>query len=113
MKRVWSNAESKKELKKFYLSLVPTIRRIARKNGYAIGVHGTLTRDLDLIAAPWVPRCVKPLTLALRIEKAICKYISGRREMIRKSEQKPHGRIGFVIIIGFKAYIDLSVLPQR
>lgn len=35
-----------------------TIWRLAREVGYAVGLHGSLRRDVDLIAAPWTDEVV-------------------------------------------------------
>jgi hypothetical protein len=92
---------------------VAAAQNVARKQGYAIGVHGSRVRDLDLLAAPWIEDCaVTPLMLAELIAKALPGHIIG------KPEKKPHGRIGFVIQPltrhGFDVwYVDLSVMPRR
>jgi len=110
----------KSKLKKFYLSLLPRIRRIAKQCGYAIGVHGSCTRDLDLIAAPWTKKALQPMTLAVRLEKSFSKYTKGSRGFTAEGfGNKPHGRKCFVIYLGCHGadsrnaaaiYIDLSVI---
>lgn len=116
------NKIPKPQLKKFYLSLLPRIRIIARGCGYAVGVHGSCTRDLDVIAAPWTKQAVQPLTLAVRMEKSFSKYTKGRRGFIAEGfGNKPHGRKSFVIYLGCHGerkngaaiYIDLSVMPTK
>lgn len=37
-----------------YAWMVPRLTEVARDCGYALGVHGSMHRDLDLIAVPWV-----------------------------------------------------------
>jgi len=104
----WSTARSKMDLKRLYLSLVPILRETARQNGYAIGIHGSLTRDLDLIAAPWTPRAVSALTLA----KRMCLAVTGYSYKKFVPTKKPHGRLAFSFYIGTHAYIDLSIVPR-
>lgn len=124
MRKIWveSNTQlSKSRLKKIYTSVLPTIRAVARKSGYAIGVHGSLTRDLDLIAAPWAKGAVQPVTLAARIHSAISKY-SYSPSSLRKqgSGNKPYGRQAYVLHLGFHGrnhqrksiYVDLSITPK-
>jgi hypothetical protein len=109
--KVWSDARTKKERKALYLSLLPTIRKVARKSGYAIGVHGSLTRDFDLIAAKWSKNAVNPETLAFRIHAATSKYSYTRKALRTFPQNKPHGRIGYPLILGHEgAYIDLSIM---
>ena len=115
MKAEWSTTRDKRKLRRLYLSLLPTIREVARKGGYAIGVHGSLTRDFDLIAVPWAERCVEPEVLARRVELAVCRYPRRERYHWKKvrenAAQKPHGRLAFSLYLGTYAYIDLSIVP--
>lgn len=116
MKAVWSNTKNRRTLRRTYLSILPTVRDVARKSGYAIGVHGSMTRDFDLMAMPWTKKAVSPATLAVRIEKAVCEYERGMayhwRAVRRNTGKKPHGRIAVSIYIGTYAYIDLSIMPR-
>jgi hypothetical protein len=111
----WNSIKSKRGLRRLYLSVLPAIRKVAKRCGYAIGVHGSLTRDFDLIAAPWIERCVSPAYLASRIEEAVCQYRHPRRDHFEREDfqLKPHGRIAFCIHLGTHAHIDLSVMPFR
>ena len=110
MKKIWSSAKSKKARKKLYLTLLPHIVRVARKSGYAIGVHGSMTRDMDIIAVPWVDRAVPPKVLAYRIHKTVCKYHYTPEFLDADVTVKPRGRLSWALILGSGgAYIDLSV----
>lgn len=114
MKAKWGYTKNKIGLKRIYLSILPTIRKVARKSGYAIGLHGSLTRDMDIIAVPWTEKCVKPATLAWRISKAVCQYRFTNafhwKNVKKVTTRKPHRRVAFAIVIGRHAYIDLSVI---
>jgi len=35
-------------------AMYPGLAKIFQKHGYALAVHGSLAKDLDLIAVPWV-----------------------------------------------------------
>lgn len=84
---------------------VEPIRSLAREVGYAIGVHGSLERDLDLIAAPWREDAVTATQLAEHIAAGI----NGR---VLAPEEKPLGRWSCNIQIdGWFKLIDLSVAP--
>lgn len=106
--------------------LLEPLRVVARALGYALGVHGTLRRDIDLIAAPWTLEAVDAPTLAeaIRVE---AERVTGRtafwlndKEAAQlgnwtrfNPEPKPHGRLGWSIhIAGTGTYIDLSVMPR-
>ena len=51
--------------------IITKIRQIARKHGWAIGVHGSLKRDIDLIAVPWTWEAVSWYELIIRIKDGI------------------------------------------
>lgn len=47
-----------------YKKLIEPLRVKARELGYALAIHGTLKRDIDLIACPWTGHAVDARTLA-------------------------------------------------
>lgn len=100
---------SKRARKKFFLSIFPDMQKVARESGYALAYHGSLTRDFDLIAVPWRPRAVAPVTLAQRLHSAATQLVQPRPKLIKK---RPHGRVCYVLYVGTYAYLDLSVTPQ-
>lgn len=110
----WTKAKTKRAKRSIYVKRVPIIQGIGRQSGYAIAVHGSMTRDLDLIAVPWVKTFVKPITLVRRIEKAVADYPKDwafhYRKIARTATIKPHGRVAYAIHIGWDIYIDLSIV---
>jgi len=99
-----------------YRELIPVVTAYARKKGYAIGVHGSLKRDLDLMAAPWTDRAVSSDELAV----GIMKHLDGLPAINFRTD-KPCGRVSFAIMLlsnkveGKRVfgYIDLSVCPKK
>lgn len=91
-----------------HLPSIDRIRVLAREVGYGIGVHGSLERDLDLIAAPWIAEPVSPRTLA----EHICHGLDAR--IVATFDEGPHGRVGFNIQQdGWFKLIDLSVMSPQ
>lgn len=85
---------------------VDRIRELAREVGYAVGVHGSQERDLDLIAAPWTEGAVSAEALAQHIAAGL----DGR---VHAPEARPLGRWACNIQIdGWYKLIDLSVAPS-
>ena len=105
-KLAWAPIRTKDELRRVYERLMPEIRRVAYHAGYGIGFHGSMRRDLDLIAIPWTDDAVSADELASRISLSLC----GMKQSV-DWETKPHGRKGCVIVVGMNAFIDLSVSP--
>lgn len=80
---------------------------IGRKYGYAIGLHGSLKRDMDLIAVPWTDEAVGNAEL---VEK-LCADLPA--EMVSGPERKPHGRYAVTLQLdGYYKPIDLSIMPR-
>lgn len=85
---------------------IDRIRELARDVGYAIGVHGSLERDFDLIAAPWVSEAVAPLALAQHIAAGL-----GGEVVDHLTQDKPCGRWSCNIHTpDWTKLIDLSVM---
>lgn len=124
----------------FYACLYPGLCDIARAHGYALAIHGTVTKDLDLIAVPWTTAAVPaeelmrtlmehigavdyhgllqrqlPTTPPEQIEKLVA------AEYARQSDQhgpdgaaqKPHGRKAWNLYLEYGAKVDLSIMPRE
>jgi hypothetical protein len=91
----------------FYAVLYRAMAKAARRNGYALGLHGSLSRDLDVIAVPWTEKASDARKLMIALTNAAGGFTHER------PVQKPHRRIGFVIHLGSKdgGYVDVSVMP--
>jgi hypothetical protein len=105
----WIKTITPTGLKKEYARILPDIRQAARKRGYAIGVHGSMMRDLDLIAVPWKTRTSSQKALIKAIQLAVSHCYEKEPTIIKR----PHGRTAYILKIGRKAYIDLSVMPAN
>lgn len=82
------------------------IWRVARECGYAVGLHGSMKRDCDMIAVPWTEGAVGSLELIGRL----CDALDAKR--VGPIAGKPHGRLGFILQIdGWFKSIDISVMP--
>lgn len=107
-----------------YERLLPALRSVAEKHGYALGFHGSGQRDLDLIAVPWIEEAGAPEVLVedLRqtVNGVIFQYPSTPLSLgdwtRRNPQPKPHGRLAWSIHFGdldAGFYIDLSVMPLQ
>lgn len=99
-----------------YKELIGPLREKARELGYALAVHGSLKRDIDLIACPWTDDAVAPPVLAEALREVTGGYWSWSMKgadftLAGCPGNKPHGRLGWVINLGGGPYIDLSVMP--
>lgn len=91
----------------FYAALYPVLRQRAYELGYALALHGTLTKDLDVLAAPWTEAAVSADDLAAALVEAAGGFTSS------PPSNKPHGRKAWTIYLGSSGgYVDLSVMPR-
>lgn len=91
--------------------LLPPLRLAARGCGYAITVHGSLQRDIDLVAIPWTAGAFEPDELLDRLIGVIAGVL-GRATPMNEWSDKPHGRKARTIITCGDAEIDLSIMPR-
>lgn len=93
-----------------YGRIYTIVRKLAWEEGYAIGLHGSFTRDLDMVAVPWdAGRRCNPEKLVARILQA-----TGLKEAHGNPGIKPHGRKVWTLLLpefGDPRFVDLSIMP--
>lgn len=96
------------------------LKEIAEKFGYNLLVHGSMNRDLDLVAIPWTEEATEPDPM---IEE-LAKFLGAR--ILDQSYQNrncfPHGRMSYIINLNRggkwneykdkQYYLDISVMPR-
>lgn len=89
-----------------YNMLVP----FARSLGYALTIHGSLQRDLDLVAIPWTDEAIDETEFVHKIVN----HLGGADcDPNTNPINKPHGRKAWTINLTGHMYIDLSVTPKE
>lgn len=104
----------------FYAVIYPALRDIAKIHGYALAIHGTMTRDFDLVAIPWTEEAGEPLALILAFKEAtatVTHHSSGDQFFPDcQPYKKPHGRVSYVLHFtdqgSLGPYLDISVMPK-
>lgn len=100
-----------------YATLLPRLCAAARHANYGLGIHGSLQRDLDLIAVPWTEDAWPTMDFVnLMVKESTGQLVSHRADGIMLPPEqpalKPHGRKAWKIGLGPDgSYIDLSVMP--
>lgn len=104
-----------------YVALYPLLLQVAKRHGYALAVHGSLHKDFDLIAVPWVEEASDPVTLVKAIKRAT-RTVTHNEETDHLSKdcaptRKPHGRIAYSLHVTnsgmYGGYLDISVMPKK
>ncbi len=118
--------EAKSKCRELADLIIPHLRCEAAKVGYCIAVHGSLQRDIDLVAIPWTSKAVSACALAEILRKA-AEEVNPLGLAMNRDKQgaanpeyfdhgcpggKPHGRRCWSFHLGGGPYIDLSVMPR-
>lgn len=96
-----------------YARIFTIARLLAWQEGYALAMHGSFTRDLDLIAVPWTNKACEPEHLVRRLLSACEETL---REQSGNPGLKPHGRkVWTLVFTGFAdpRYVDLSIFEPN
>lgn len=87
-------------------ALYPELAVVFRDHGYALAVHGSLQRDFDLVAIPWIELPSPP--------SDVVKQVTTDWAIVQLGEPtaKLHGRTAYTLSIGHgQCSIDLSFMP--
>lgn len=100
--------------------IVQQIRDVAREHGWAIGVHGSMVRDIDLIGIPWTADATSPEVLV----GAIVRATGYTRHGASVGNPRPGGRRSCLLVHADASFeqtpkgtwtppaIDLSLMPS-
>jgi hypothetical protein len=86
----------------------------AHELGYALLVHGSLARDIDLVAVPWTTEAVSGEDLVRELEAKVRELDVSPPEEVQPTagpHEKPHGRRAWTIFVQ-GTYFDLSIMPR-
>lgn len=95
-----------------YLTLFPRLSDIANKYGYALAAHGSLQRDMDLVAIPWTVDAKDQFELIEAFRNYLMTFCDIFSAGLHGPERKAHGRLAWMIQTGLGSAIDLSVMPR-
>ena len=100
-----------------YVGIYDMLKGVAVKHGYALAIHGSLMRDMDLIAVPWTEDADAAEVLIKAMTEAVGLVADKPFNVLHPTDEacdgvKPHGRLAWNIMLGSNAYIDISVMPR-
>lgn len=101
-----------------YVLIYVKLCEAARSCGYALAVHGTFTRDLDVVAVPWTEEATSADDLVRKMAESVA-WRAGEDPVYGGPIRAPHGRLSWSIPYRFGAddpmdpgYVDVSVMPR-
>ena len=93
----------------FYASIYDDLRNAAMKCGWALGLHGSLTNDMDIMAMPW--------TEDAKSEEELIKKLSDcftdnpfKDQHIIPYLNKPNNRVVYTMSIWDDFYLDINII---
>lgn len=96
----------------FYACMWDDFRQAAMDCGWALGLHGSLASDMDIMAMPWTENATSADDM---IKYMIGKCFSGNRmaEFEKHDGNKPNNRVVYTISIFSDFYLDINVIKTN
>jgi len=104
--------ERAERCKKLADLLIPPLRHVSYRHGYALAVHGSLAYDIDLIACPWREGCTDATVLSQALTDTVASILGDLQVELTGPAEKPHHRVAYSIHMAGGVYLDLSVMPR-
>ena len=95
----------------FYAAMWDDLRQSAMNKGWALGLHGSLASDMDIMAMPWTVNA-SPVHEMLF---AICDCFTDAKDLhnsMFKTTDKPNNRIVYTIPIWADFYLDINIIQS-
>ena len=91
----------------YMLHVIPAMKAAAYACGYALTTHGSMMRDIDLVAIPWTDTAKSPRELIRELSSACGGFVP----VNGKIYHHPHKRISVAMFVtGSIMAIDLSII---
>ena len=92
----------------FYASMWNDFRQAAMDKGWALGLHGSLASDMDIMAMPWTKDAKPVWEMIMALRKCF-----GKPREINVTETKmPNNRRVFTLSIWADFYLDINVIQM-
>lgn len=94
----------------FYACVWPELKNIATGLGWALGLHGSLNSDMDLMAMPWTNESAPVKVLINAISDCFTNNEKVKRDNSIPFIDKPNGRVVYTIHIHADFYLDINII---
>jgi hypothetical protein len=93
----------------FYACMWDDFRQAAMDCGWALGLHGSLASDMDIMAMPWTEKATSADNM---IKYILTKCFVGSHiaKFIKTKNEKPNHRVVYTISIFADFYLDINVI---
>ncbi|MGN1187128.1 MAG: hypothetical protein ACI4R6_01435 [Lachnospiraceae bacterium] len=96
----------------FYASIYDDLKHAAKKCGWALGLHGSLANDMDIMAMPWTEDA-KPVEVVMRA-MSDCFAENPFKDMHTiPYYEKPNNRVVYTMLIWGDFYLEINVMDCK
>ena len=93
----------------FYACMWDDFRQAAMDCGWALGLHGSLASDMDIMAMPWTENATSADDMIQHLIDT-CFYDNHLSDFIKHTQEKPNHRVVYTISIFADFYLDINVI---
>lgn len=93
----------------FYATILPDLKAAALNCGWALGLHGSLANDMDLMAMPWTENATSVEEMIQALSDCFTDN-PFKNEHIVPHYDKPNNRVVYTISIWSDFYLDINVI---
>lgn len=93
----------------FYASIWDDLRNAAMYCGWALGLHGSLKSDMDIMAMPWTEDA-KPVETMIKALSDCFTDSPFKEDHVIPHFTKPHNRVVYTMPIWGDFHLDISII---
>ena len=90
----------------FYAAMWNDFRQAALDCGWALGLHGSLANDMDIMAMPWIKDAAHPLEMIIALKKCF----DNPKEITLQETEMPNNRMVYTLSIWADFYLDINII---
>ena len=96
----------------FYACMWPDLREAALNCGWALGLHGSLASDMDIMAMPWTEEAKSVEEMIQALSDCFTENPFKDRHTVPHFD-KPNGRVVYTMSIWADFYLDINVINYK
>lgn len=95
----------------FYASIFPDLSKAANDCGWALGLHGSLSNDMDIMAMPWVEEAKSVEELMQALSDCFTGNMYKEHHIV-PDNKKPNNRIVYTMSIWADFHLDINIISK-
>jgi hypothetical protein len=96
----------------FYACMWEDFRNAALDKGWALGLHGSLANDMDIMAMPWTEDAAPIAEMVKALENCLTKTDKDLWVPTKTNTDKPNGRVVYTVHIFADFYLDINIIDR-